>query len=299
MRNVMDLQRGWALTLQPYRRTVTHGRKSLIPSDRFLLLIGAMKCGTSTLFRHLAGHPEIAPSSIKEPEYFSEYQGHRTDPGDYSDLWQFDPLRHRYALEASTGYTKFPLEPHVPDRIKEAGLNPRFIYAVRDPIRRMESHFNHGHLGDHSWAPESFFDPVLLYFSSYYMQLQQFLIRFPDREKYLIVDFDELVSAPQDLVNRIYDWLGLDSHPIGAPVHRNRTPDESSVERFLRDRNLTGLTALLPSAARKKAKSWLRARASVQLRMTPSEEARVRKHLERDIRLFGESFDFPIHKWGF
>ena len=36
-----------------------------------LLVIGAQRCGTSTLYRHLGRHPDVAPSLRKEVEYFS------------------------------------------------------------------------------------------------------------------------------------------------------------------------------------------------------------------------------------
>lgn len=41
-----------------------------IPHDRYLLIIGAMKCGTSSLYDYLSGHPQLCPALIKEPEYF-------------------------------------------------------------------------------------------------------------------------------------------------------------------------------------------------------------------------------------
>lgn len=119
-------------------------RSPIPPRDAHVIVIGAMKCGTTTLFAHLARHPEIAGSRVKEPEFFSEHQGHGVDVDRYEELWDFDPATHRYCVEASTGYMKYPVEMSVPDRLLEAGIEPRFLYVVRDPIDRMESQFNHG-----------------------------------------------------------------------------------------------------------------------------------------------------------
>lgn len=33
-----------------------------IPVDAYALIIGAMKCGTSSLYDYLQGHPEICPA---------------------------------------------------------------------------------------------------------------------------------------------------------------------------------------------------------------------------------------------
>ena len=85
-----------------------------IPDDGFVIIVGAMKAGTTSLFDYLKAHPAICPAMMKEPEYFTHYQHHGfrargINIKQYSDLWQFDPSQHRYALEASTGYTKVPL----------------------------------------------------------------------------------------------------------------------------------------------------------------------------------------------
>ena len=39
--------------------------------ERYALIIGAMKAGTTTLFDHLAAHPAVAPSHPKEPGFFA------------------------------------------------------------------------------------------------------------------------------------------------------------------------------------------------------------------------------------
>jgi hypothetical protein len=87
-----------------------------IPADAFLIVIGGMRCGTTTLFSYLSRHPRICPCVLKEPNFFAERLVRHPPSATYEELWDFDPARHRYALEASTGYTKAPLEPNVADR---------------------------------------------------------------------------------------------------------------------------------------------------------------------------------------
>lgn len=258
-----------------------------------------MKSGTSTFFSHLSSHPEVAASRVKEPEYFSEFQGHGADVEAYEDLWEFDPKVHRYCAEASTGYTKYPDEPHVPDRMLEAGIKPRFIYLVRDPIARMESQFNHGFLRRTAWAYDDFLDPALLDLSRYYMQLQQFLLRFPDRSRYQVLDFDELVAHPQGVMERLFQWLELE--PISVTKDRlvNRAPQRSRLELLLADLNLSLPQKLVPGPIKRRIKNLLRERTPARRKMTADERKKAKRYLERDIRLFGEEFDFPVEKWGF
>lgn len=178
-----------------------------IPNDAFVLVIGAMKSGTSTFFAHLTSHPAIAGSRVSEPEYFSENQGHGIEVASYEDLWDYDPKRHRYCAEASTGYTKYPHELRVPDRIVQSGIDPRFIYLVRHPLDRMESQFNHGLIRQRPWTYDDFREPELLNLSRYYMQLQQYLMRFSDRERCRIVDFDDLVTEPRRVMEETFPCL--------------------------------------------------------------------------------------------
>ena len=60
-----------------------------IPKDAYAIIIGAMKCGTSSLYSYLEGHPEICPAVGKEPEFFSENQALTLQVDNYSDLWSF------------------------------------------------------------------------------------------------------------------------------------------------------------------------------------------------------------------
>ena len=128
-------------------------RVSEIPGDRYALIIGAMKCATTSLFAYLAEHPAIAPATVKEPEFFSKHQGHRVDVARYEALFDFDPDRHRYAMEASTGYTKHG-ERGAAAAMHAYGIRPRLVYVVRDPFARIESHYNFM-LQDPAWAPTS------------------------------------------------------------------------------------------------------------------------------------------------
>ncbi len=47
----------------------------LMMINNFALIIGAMKCGTTSLFSYLAQHPEISACQPKEPDFFS-YDDH-------------------------------------------------------------------------------------------------------------------------------------------------------------------------------------------------------------------------------
>ena len=105
-----------------------------IPRDAYAIIIGSMKCGTTTLYSYLQGHPQICPSITKEPAFFTKNHPHAIQVDNYSDLWSYNESVHKYALEASTGYTKYPSEPNVAKNIYNYGIRPKFIYIIRNPF---------------------------------------------------------------------------------------------------------------------------------------------------------------------
>lgn len=57
-----------------------------IPRDAHAIIIGAMKCGTTSLYNYLQDHPEICSAITKEPEFFSENQSHGVHVENYNEL---------------------------------------------------------------------------------------------------------------------------------------------------------------------------------------------------------------------
>lgn len=114
------------------------------PIRRYVIIIGAMKSGTTTLFDVLAQHPKIAPASNKEPGFFAFEDIHAQGYDWFDGLFDFDPDQHQYRLEASTDYTKTPFVTGVWDRMTaRPDVEVKLVYIMRHPLRRMESHARH------------------------------------------------------------------------------------------------------------------------------------------------------------
>ncbi len=141
-----------------------------------LFIIGAQKCGTTSLHHYLAAHPEIFLSEPKEPGYFvPEIDYYPRDREWYLGLFE-GASGHRYVGESSTHYTKLPVYPGVVERIADfVDEAPRFIYLMRDPIDRAVSHYWHDIRKFHEHRPieEAFRERVdYRAFSNYPMQLE-------------------------------------------------------------------------------------------------------------------------------
>lgn len=108
------------------------------------LIIGAMKSGTTTLYRDLLTHPRVFMSTPKEPHNLLD-DAVLTPAGReaYSGLFR-SAKTDQIAGEASTGYSKLPDHPGVPQRAKAVlGGEFKVIYIVREPVSRAISHHTH------------------------------------------------------------------------------------------------------------------------------------------------------------
>ena len=106
------------------------------------IVVGAMKCGTSTLAEQLAEQPGIFMTTPKEPNFFSDDAVFARGPGWYASL--FDAARPSDIRgEASTHYTKRPDLPRTVERMKAALPQVRLVYMIRDPVARLVSHYIH------------------------------------------------------------------------------------------------------------------------------------------------------------
>ncbi|MDJ0728268.1 MAG: sulfotransferase, partial [Prochloraceae cyanobacterium] len=190
-------------------------QKVKVKIDNFALIIGAMKCGTTSLFHYLAEHPEIAPCSKKEAFFFS---ASCWDKGFdwYQSLWQnWNPRQHKIALEASVDYTRIPTYANAAERIfsLQDRAKFKFIYIMRNPIERIESQYTHGQAagweGIEKTSSTTTIDRDLIVPSLYAMQIKEYYKRFP-AENILLLNFDDLKTNPRDLLQQVCNFLEID-----------------------------------------------------------------------------------------
>ena len=105
------------------------------------MLVGAMKCGSTSFARYLAAHPQVKLKGPKEPHYWS---WHRF-PAKYQNFFVnespvLDPGPGQYASgEFSTSSLIHPLAPR---RIQANLPELKVFVLLRNPVDRAYSHFN-------------------------------------------------------------------------------------------------------------------------------------------------------------
>ncbi|MFO8083801.1 MAG: sulfotransferase [Desulfobacterales bacterium] len=105
-------------------------------------IIGAPKCGTTSLAKWLAGHPEIFMSAPKEPHYFNTDMANRNLPSwdEYISLFRNVGHEHKAVGEASTWYL-YSLDAVA--AIEQCFDAPRYIVMTRDPVEMAQSLYQH------------------------------------------------------------------------------------------------------------------------------------------------------------
>ncbi|MCP5367250.1 MAG: sulfotransferase domain-containing protein [Hyphomicrobiales bacterium] len=264
------------------------------------MIIGAMKCGTSSLYDYLIDHPAIAACIRKEPEFFSENQGHKFPVDDYWDLWpDFDPAVHTYVLEASTGYTKYPAEPNVVANVAAAGLAPKFIYVVRNPIQRIESHYHHMNTANSTWR-NTLLGPGMIEVSNYFLQLQRWQEKFP-RDDFLVLDFADLAADPRAVVGRACAFLGLSDPPERESYDvQNRAQSRRSLTTVLRRHNMNRTLRAIPQPVMDAANELVhRVRPLKKKRLSTAQRDQVFTALAPDMKRLSEEYGIDVSRWGF
>jgi len=158
------------------------------------IIIGAMKSGTTSLFKWLSTIRGITPSQLKDTKYFlSESQG-----GNYQNGidWYTDQFSNRsdtiWRIEASTHYSKYPDYKGIPKRISESLAQPKLIYVVRNPVERTLSHFFHNLIVDGTVTDINTslacYECRYFFYSDYALQLAQYLKYFR-KDTFFIAEF--------------------------------------------------------------------------------------------------------------
>jgi hypothetical protein len=198
------------------RHRVRRGRGAL-PN---LVVIGGLKCGTTSIHHYLNLHPEVEMSRPKELNFFvSELNW------TLGREWYASHFSGRAAVrgESSPHYTNRPRFDGVAERMRSLLPEARLVYMVRDPIDRMLSHYVHNVGGGYDDRPlaDAFADPESAYVtrSRYFFQLEPYLDEF-GKESIEIVTREELKRDRAATMRRLFDFLGVDPGFSSAQFER-------------------------------------------------------------------------------
>lgn len=179
------------------------------------LIIGAMKCGTSTLQAQLACQQGVFMTTPKEPNFFSDDDVFARGMGWYRGLFA-DAGPGDLKGEASTHYTKLPTHPRTLERLRPHLAAPRLVYMIRNPLQRAVSHYIHewseGRMGADPLAEFSN-HPEIVDYGRYGMQIAPWIEAY-GRDAVLLTSLEQLKADPQGELSRVARHIGLSDPAI-------------------------------------------------------------------------------------
>lgn len=211
-----------------------------MPALPTVVVIGAMKCGTSALHRYLDRHPDISMSEPKELNFF--FGPDTVEDGEqawvhgtwglgkewYTAHFPSDvPVRG----ESSPGYTS-PDHPEAPERMAKVIPDAQLLYLVRDPVDRAVSQYRHHRRECAERRPmgRALLDGGSQYLarSRYLERLQPYLAHF-DRAQIMVVIAEDLLHRRRPALQGVYRFLGVDdSFWCDELAQRWHTGDDAS-----------------------------------------------------------------------
>jgi hypothetical protein len=222
-----------------------------------LVIAGAPKCGTSSLFNWLAVHPQVCGSTMKEPFYLmdEEHPRRRThrnyhDYGldGYERFFKNCKEDHKIVLEATTHYIYQETAREV---LASLPTKPRIVFVLRKPSERLFSSFWYtknnqgrvqgdisfadfvGFLRNPSTAPEGWVwgsSAYVLPRDLQYGRYVEYLCKWREsvgQDRIHIILFENLRSDPKREMVELCGWLGLDASFYDSYAFPVRNPTRS------------------------------------------------------------------------
>lgn len=235
-----------------------------------LFIVGAAKCGTTSLYRYLGSHPEIYMSAIKEPHHFSstDVPGSWRRPG-IGDQESYDALfrtseGYQYRGEASTSYL---WDPQTPAALWNYNPESRIVILLRDPVERAFSHYlmhvRDGResrpfanaIADDLIRPPGHYgrDSLYVELGMYSAGVRRFLDQF-GHKRVSIIETSNLMNTRSDVLQELVEWLGIppfaSEESFQELYNSHREPRGPLARRVVRSRWAKGLADRLPRSAR-------------------------------------------------
>lgn len=204
------------------------------------IIIGAQKCGTTSLYNYLVKHPNIHSAATKELHFFD----HKFNKGFWWYRAHFPTTLEQYYTEhiakrdyvtgeASPSYIFHPL---APKRVAQFLPQVKLIVLLRNPVDRLYSQYRHKvERGKHEKLPlaeaiareeeriqgeREKIATVKDYFSNSYQhfaykargryaeQLEAWFSHFP-REQFLILKSEDLYANPGEIYKQTLEFLNV------------------------------------------------------------------------------------------
>lgn len=180
------------------------------------IFMGTGRAGSTWFFQILQEHPEVFMPANKGTFFFSRW--YERGVGWYEAFFP-NKYKGRVIGEVCEDYM---CSAEALERIKAYCSDMRLICCLRNPYERALSawhFFARNGMALPTLAAQGRCRPEVFYMGHYASQLKVARSLFPDRQL-LIFLFDELRSVPEDVISKLYQFIGVDSKFVPQSLYR-------------------------------------------------------------------------------
>lgn len=221
-----------------------------------LFIVGAAKCGTTSLYEYLSQHPQVYMSPVKEPHFFSDkvenedkelykkpVKGEKYHTKVIKDIDVYTSLfdggsDFKIRGEASPSYL---WDTDAAAKIYKYNPNSKIIAILRNPIDRLVSSYQMDHSAGKQNETDFLttvkneykkekkiwgYDRIYLDLGFYYKQLSVYAGLFP-ASQILVLKFDDLVKRPLETLLKVLQFLEIDEKYL-AGIDVGKVHNESA-----------------------------------------------------------------------
>lgn len=210
-------------------RANSNGQQKRLPQ---CVIIGARKCGTRALLEFLGLHPLIQPAD-QEVHFFDDDRNYNRGYEWYKEHMPYSYPK-QITLEKSPRYF---ITEKAPERIHQMNSSIKLIVLLRNPTTRVISDYTQVYYNKIAKGKDvdKFEDLVIdkktnqintgyraVQISIYYNHLLRWF-KFFKREQVHVVDGDKLITNPLSEINKVEQFLGLQSRVTENNIYFNTT----------------------------------------------------------------------------
>lgn len=208
-------------------------------------VLGAPKCGTTSLHEYLGQHPDIFVSEKKELHFFSSalLDAAANGPGDAYALrtlvrgeaeylhWFSDAAASQITVDVSPSYL---YHHQAATRVRAARPDARLIAVVRDPVEKSYSQYLHmvraqretlsfeaALEAEPTRIADAWSDMWRYTESSFYSRQLRAWAEVFGTEALLVLFSEDLSRRPDDTMRRVFDFLAVPPRPVARSTRRN------------------------------------------------------------------------------
>lgn len=257
------------------------------PKPNFFI-VGAPKCGTTSLYKWLKQHPDIFMPDEKEPKYFCHDLREQAEANDSTRLFPvqskeeylklFQDTEGKTAIgEASTYYL---YSKTAPEAIKKFNPEAKIIIMLRDPVEQIISSYNFSVQKGHESAenleealrletkrranpPAKRFPKSYLYQekASFCQHINRFQNHFSNKQIKILL-LDDLQHSPQEVYQEVLEFLGVeqsDFTPEFSQENTGGTPRFQWLNQAIKHPSspIRKFAELIPKSIGKQIRGWL------------------------------------------